>query len=252
MPCAGPPSGFKRMAMSVDIAIIAALEREVRPLVRRWRRRQLVLGEATIPAFASNGVLVVCSGIGAPLARQAAVAVFASERPRIIISAGLAGALDPKLKVGQIFHPATVVDLGTGARFYAGGSDGVLVSASSVLDRDAKRRISGAFGGHAVDMEAAAVALVAGQHDCPFIALKAVSEQKDFPMPSFDRFIDSRGRIRTARLVAAYALRPGSWPMLGRLARNTARASRELCRALSHLIEQQGAAPEPALSGRTS
>ena len=252
MPCAGPPSGLKRMAMSVDVAIIAALVREVRPLVRRWPLRQLVSGETEFPAFASNRVLVVCSGIGARLARQAAVAVFDSERPRIIASAGLAGALDSQLKVGQIFHPATVVDLGTGARFDSGGADGVLVSASSVLDRDAKRRITGAFGGHAVDMEAAAVALVAGQHHCQFMALKAVSEPADFPMPSFERFIDSRGRIRTARFVAACALRPRRWPVLLRLARNTSHASQELCRALAHLIEKQGAALQPALSGKTS
>jgi len=238
--------------MSVDVAIIAALEREVRPLVRRWPRRQLVSGEATFPVFASNRVLVVCSGIGARLARQAAVAVFDSERPRIIISAGLAGALDSQLKVGQILHPATVVDLGTGARFDAGGADGVLVSASSVLDRDAKRRITGAFGGQAVDMEAAAVALVAGQHDCQFMALKAVSEPAEFPMPSFDRFIDSGGRIRTARLVAACALRPATWGTLVRLARYTARASQELCRALADLVEKQGAALQPALSGKSS
>lgn len=240
------------MAMSVDVAIVAALEREVRPLVRRWPRRQIVSGEAAFPAFASDRVLVVCSGIGARLARQAAVAVFDSERPRIIISAGLAGALDSQLKVGQILHPATVVDLGTGARFDGGGAEGVLVSASSVLDRDAKRRITGAFGGCAVDMEAAAVALVAGQHDCQFSALKAVSEPVDFPMLAFERFIDARGRIRTARLVAAWALRPATWPPLVRLALNTAQASRELCRALSHLIERQGAAPQPALSEKTS
>ena len=252
MPCAGPPSGSKRMAMSVDVAIIAALEREVRPLVRGWPRRQIVSGDVTFPAFTSNRVLVVCSGIGARLARQAAVAVFDSERPRIIISAGLAGALDPQLKVGQILHPTTVVDLGTGARFDSGGPDGVLVSASSVLDRDAKRRITGSFAGHAVDMEAAAVALVAGQHECEFMALKAVSEPADFPMLSFERFIDSRGRIRTARLLAASALRPATWGTLARLRRNTACASQELCRALAHLIEKQGAAPQPALSEKTS
>jgi adenosylhomocysteine nucleosidase len=238
--------------MSVDVAIIAALEREVRPLVRRWPRRQLVSGEVTFPAFASNRVLVVCSGIGAGLAREAAVAVFDSERPRIIISAGLAGALDSQLKVGRILHPSTVVDLGTGAHFDAGGADGVLVTASSVLDRDAKRRITGAFGGRAVDMEAAAVALVAGQHDCQFMAIKAVSEAADFPMPSFDGFIDSRGHIRTARLMAACALRPATWGTLAQLARNTAHASQELCRALAHLIEKQGAALQPALSEKTT
>ena len=238
--------------MSVDVVIIAALEREVRPLVRRWPRRHLVSGEMTFPAYARDVALVVCSGIGATLARQAAVAVFASERPRIVISTGLAGALHPDLKVGQVFQPTTVVDLGTGARFEAGGSDGVLVSASSVLDREAKRRISGAFGARAVDMEASAVALVSGQQQCPFLAIKAISEPEDFPMPSFDGFIDASGRIRNFSFVAACAVRPKTWPILIQLARNTARASQELCRALDHLIEKQGLTPQPALSGKIS
>lgn len=238
--------------MLVEIAIIAALEREVRPLVQRWPRRQLVSGERTFPAFSKQEVLVVCSGIGGGLARQAAVAVFAAERPRMVISAGLAGALSSHWKVGQIVYPATVVDLGTGARYAGGGSDGVLVSASSVLDRDAKRRIAGAYGAETADMEAAAVALVAGQHGCPFVAVKAVSDDSEFAMPSFEGFIDSAGRIRTASFVAACAIRPSSWPMLVRLARNSAHASRELCRALSHLIEQQHTAPQPALSGKIS
>ena len=238
--------------MPVEIAIIAAMEREVRPLVRRWRRRQLVSGEKTFSAFGNDKALVVCSGIGGGLARQAAVAVFASERPRIMISAGLAGALSSQWKVAQIFKAATVVDLGTGARYEGGGSDGVLVSASSVLDRDAKRRMAGAFGADAVDMEAAAIALVAEQHNCPFIAVKAISDQAEFAMPSFEGFIDSRGCIRTASFAASCALRPSTWPPLARLARNTARASQELCRALSHLIEQQQTASLPSLSEKMS
>jgi adenosylhomocysteine nucleosidase len=250
--------------MPIDVAIIAALEREVRPLVRRWSHRELMaqMGvvrpsdpgtkAAAFSSFVNGNALIVCSGIGPTLARQAAVAVFASERPRLVVSAGLAGALDPKLKVGQILHPETVVDLATGARFDSGGADGVLVSVGSVLDRDAKRRLSGSFGADAVDMEAAAVAMVAGQHHCPFLALKSVSEPADFPMPCFDGFIDSRGRVRTFSFVAASAVRPKRWPVLVRLRRNTAHASQELCRALAHLIEQERTAPQPALSGRTS
>jgi adenosylhomocysteine nucleosidase len=237
--------------MSVEIAIIAALEREVRPLVRHWSRRELVHGGVAIPAFERDGVLLICSGIGGEFARRAAVAVFAAEQPRVVVSAGLAGALDSSLKVGQVFQPATVVDLRTCARFEALGGSGVLVSASSVLDREAKRRIRGAYGSQAADMEASAVALVAGQHGCPLVVLKAISDNADFDMPPLDRFIDKRGRIRTARFLADSAIRPRRWMAIARLWRNSARASRELSRALAHLIERQGAALEPALSGRT-
>ena len=236
--------------MSVEIAIIAAMEREVRRLVRHWSRRELVHSGVAMPAFERDGVLVVCSGIGGEFARRAAVAVFASEHPRLIVSAGLAGALDRQFSVGQIFQPATVVDLRTCARFGALGGSGVLVSVSSVLDRDAKRRIHGSYGAQAADMEAAAVALVASQHGCPFVVLKAISDETDFNMPPLDRFLDTRGRIRTARFLADCAIWPRRWAAVAGLWRNSARASRELSRALAHLIEKHGAALEPALSGR--
>lgn len=237
--------------MPVEIAIIAAMEREVRPLVRHWSRRELVHDGIAMPAFERDGVLLICSGIGGESARRAAVAVFASEHPRVVVSAGLAGALDSSLKIGQVFQPSTVVDLRTCARFEALGGSGVLVSASSVLDREAKRRIRGSYGSQAADMEAAAVALVACQHDCPFVALKAISDSIDFDMPPLDRFIDTRGRLRTVRFLAGWAIWPPRWVVVARLWRNSARASRELSRALAHLIEKQGAALEPALSGRT-
>jgi adenosylhomocysteine nucleosidase len=236
--------------MSVEIAIIVAMEREVRPLVRHWSRRDLVHSGGAMPAFERDGVLVVCSGIGGEFARRAAVAVFASEHPRVVVSAGLAGALDRQFSVGQVFQPATVVDLLTCSRFEALGGSGVLVSVSSVLDRDAKRRIQGSYGALAADMEAAAVALLAAQHGCPFVALKAISDDADFDMPPLDRFLDTRGRIRTARFLADGGISPRRWVAVARLWRNSARASRELSRALAHLIERQGAALEPALSGR--
>ncbi|MBZ5568889.1 MAG: phosphorylase [Acidobacteriia bacterium] len=238
--------------MPVEIAIIAAMEREVRSLVRHWPRRDLAASDLTLPAFAGDGVLVICSGIGARLARQAAVAVFASHRPRVIVSAGLAGALDSSLEVGTIFQPATVVDAATGARFNACGGSGILLTVPSVLDRDAKGRLTGSYGAAAADMEAAGVALVAGQHGCGFIALKAISDVAGFPMPSFERFIDARGRLRTARLLLASAVRPARWLALARLGINSSHASRELSRALAHLIEQEGAALQPALSGNRS
>jgi adenosylhomocysteine nucleosidase len=236
--------------MPVEIAIIAALEREVRPLVHDWQRRELATGGLTMDAFEREGVLVVCSGIGGEFARRAAVAVFASGQPRLVVSAGFAGALDSSLRIGQVFQPATIVDLRTCARFEALGGSGVLVSTSSVLDREAKRRIHGAYGAQAADMEAASVALVAAQHDCPFLALKAISDDPEFDLPPLERFIDARGHFRTTRFLAACAIRPRQWASVMKLGINSARASQQLSKALDHLIEKQGAALEPALSGR--
>ncbi len=234
--------------MSADIVIIAALEREVRPLVRGWRKHRFAAGDLALPAFSRDNVLLVCCGIGAEFARRAAVAVFSSGHPRVVVSAGLAGALDPSVQVGQVFRPEIVIDQSTGARFTTCGGTGVLVSVTSVLGRAAKQRLRGSYAAIAADMESAAVGLVAGQNGCPFVALKAISDPVDFSMPPLERFIDHRGQISTVRLIAASVFQPWNWSALARLGVNSARASRELSKALEHLIEEETAAANGQLS----
>ncbi len=247
----GAPSiGFVRTVMPADLVIIAAMEREIAPLVRGWHRHEMAGDMASFTAYKRDDVMVVCSGIGAGFARQAAVAVVNQEHPSVVVSAGLAGALNSNLTVGQLFEPAAVIDLATGARLDAGGQQGNLLSATSVLDRDAKTRMHGAYKADAVDMEAAAVALVASQHECSFIAVKAISEEANFPMLPFDRYLDNRGRIQMLRFLLACLFRPGTWPILVKLARDTKRASQELCRALDHLIKQRASTPTKQLSSR--
>jgi len=248
--CVALSIGFVPVVMSADIVIIAALEREITPFVRGWQRRDLAGDMISFTAFVRDNVVVVCSGIGAGFARQAAVAAMNQEHPSILVSAGLAGALNSNFKVGQLLHPATVIDLGTGARFDAGGQSGILLTVTSVLDREAKCRMLNAYHADAVDMEASAVALVAAQHDCSLIALKAISDEADFPMLPFDRHLDTRGQIRMSRFIFASIFRPGTWPILVKLARNTRRASQELCRALDHLIKQRTSTGKAELSSR--
>jgi nucleoside phosphorylase len=55
------------------------------------------------------------AGIGSQAARRAAEAVIALYAPKVVYSAGFAGALDPGLKVGDILQPLRVVNAGDGS-----------------------------------------------------------------------------------------------------------------------------------------
>jgi nucleoside phosphorylase len=94
-------------------AIIAAMEREISPLVRGWQRATLPSGDRKFTAFERDGVIAVVSGIGCKNAELAARAVVTQYRPAILVSAGLAGALIRSLKVGSVFIPNVVVDAST-------------------------------------------------------------------------------------------------------------------------------------------
>src|SRR5579864_9366433 len=97
------------------IAIVAALEREVRPLIKGWRVSQKEADGRRFRFFEQGNSVVVCAGIGAEAARRAAEAVIAVYAPTVIYSAGFAGALDPTLKVGDVVQPRKVVNANDGS-----------------------------------------------------------------------------------------------------------------------------------------
>ena len=226
--------------MSVRIAILSAIEWEVKPLVESWERRPFQIGTAKVPSFRREDTIVACVGMGPAAAQRGAKAVIASLQPQVVISTGFAGALQADLAVGDIVTPACVVEAATGRRYQAFRGHGTVVSSPRVAGAAEKRALARLYDAQAVDMEAAAVAKVAQEHGVRFMAVKAITDPLDFPMVDFSRFTDSSGKLRWGRLLPFATSRPALWPKLMRLAANSSRASLELCRALTHLIEEQG------------
>jgi adenosylhomocysteine nucleosidase len=211
------------------VAIVVALEREVRPLIQEWRASEKESGGRRFRFFEKDEFVLVCGGIGAEAARRAAEAVIAIYAPAVIYSAGFAGALDPKLKVGDMVQPRRVVNAGDGSKVDLGRGEGVLVSFGSVATPEQKARLRDSFAAQSVDMEAAAVARAAEARGVPFAVVKVISDEFDFAVPSMERFVDSNGQFLEMRFAWFAALRPWLWPQVARLARNSGRASRALC-----------------------
>jgi len=217
------------------VAIVTALEREVRPLVKRWHVHERKHDGRTFRFYEEDEIVVVCGGIGAEAARRAAEAVITIYQPAVIFSAGFAGALDPKLKVGDLVRPQRVIDASDGSSITLEGGEGVLVSFSSVASPEQKARLRETFSGQAVDMEAAAVARAAHAHGIEFAVVKAISDLAGFDFPANERFIAADGRFSEVRFTIFAAARPWLWLRVLRLARNCARAARALAEGLAAL-----------------
>jgi adenosylhomocysteine nucleosidase len=215
------------------LAIVAALEREVRPLVKSWRVTDKEHDGRRFRFFENGEVVVVCGGMGAAASRRASEAVIAIFDPKIICSAGFAGALDPKLRVGDVVRPSSVINAGDGSRTVVEGGEGVLVSFASVASPLQKSKLRDSFGADVVDMEAAAVARSAEARHKQFTVVKAISDEMDFEFPAMDRFIDADGRFSQGRFAWYAGVRPWLWPRVMRLARNSKRASHALCAYLN-------------------
>jgi adenosylhomocysteine nucleosidase len=211
------------------VGIVAAMEREVRPLMklkaRGWKVREREHSGRGF-RFVEDGVDValVCGGIGAQAARRAAVALIELYAPAVIYSVGFAGALDPSLKAGDVVQPAQVIDASDGSRVGLDEGTGVLVTFSSVASPAQKAKLRDSYGAQLVDMEAAAVCRAAQAHGVKFAAVKSISDEFDFTFPEIERFVDAEGRFQEGRFAGFAALRPWLWGKVNRLAMGSNRA----------------------------
>lgn len=211
------------------VAIIAALEREIAGAIKHWRTSKREYGGRRYKFYENQRAVLVCSGIGAEAARRACEAAIKLYQPSLIISVGLAGGLQAGVQVGSLIIPNRLVDAGDGSVLEMREGEGTLVSWNAVADVKQKAKLAQAYGGSAVDMEAAAVARGAAARGADFMAVKAISDAQDFEFPALERFIAPDGRFRSGALALQAAFRPWWWKKLLYLKRNSERAANTLC-----------------------
>jgi adenosylhomocysteine nucleosidase len=237
--CGGRWSGSGRTAMCrKKIAIIAAMEREVRPLIRNWKVRMIEHDGRRYRLFENGEAAVVCGGIGGEAARRATEALIREVKPLRVISVGFAGAVDGSL-LGHVVEPRMVINAADGVRTEVGCGKGILVTSATVASREQKARLGQAYGASAVDMEAAAVAQGAQARGVEFGALKAISDDADFELPELDRFVAVDGSFRSFSFACHVALRPWLWGTAITLARNSSKASKVLCGAIASYLGRE-------------
>jgi adenosylhomocysteine nucleosidase len=220
------------------IAIVAALDREILPLVKSWPSSELTHEGREFAIYESDYAVLVCGGIGAESARRAAEAVIEKYSPDLVISAGVAGALVSELHVGDTIFPSVVIDIQDGSRHETAIQKApiantplgrtILSTYPEIASVRQKQQLAKSYSAHAVDMEAAAVARAAQKHNLRFVAVKSISDELSFELPEMNRFI-RQGQFRTRSFVLYIAPRPWLWFRVIRLARNTRRASENLC-----------------------
>jgi adenosylhomocysteine nucleosidase len=192
-----------------------------------------------IDFFEFPDAAVAVGGIGREAASRTAEAVIRRYSPGVLISAGLVGALTPKLKVGNVVEVKEIIEVDSGAIFETGRGEVVLVTGSAVAGPADKPIEVQRWNADIVDMEASAVAAVAKENGIEFMALKAISDELNFPIPPLSRFVSANGKFLTLRFLAWVAIRPKWWSAVSHLNTNSSLAAANLSTALGHLIRQR-------------
>jgi adenosylhomocysteine nucleosidase len=208
-----------------DVGIVAALSIEVAPFMARLGHVRKYAGpKYSVVEGESGGKLVamVLSGPGRKAARRAAEVLLAGHRPRWIVSAGFAGALDPALARDQIVLASEVVDpeggrltLDVSVPEPAGGrpiATGRLLTVDRIIRTAAeKAELRRRCSADLVDMETSAVASLCGERGIRFLSIRVISDEAgtDLP-PEVLSVLGKTGSYRVGAALGALWRRPSS------------------------------------------
>ena len=208
------------------------------------RKRDFDLFRANI---GPNEVTVLLTGIGGENAKKA-IGTIPLELQDFCLCTGLAGALDPNLKLGEIVvgrgaesadrsqkmesDPDLVrLAVALGARPIT-----VFVTTDTIVATGDEKDLLSASGGVA-EMETSYILAVLRQSRVPGVAVRPIRDVADEDMPvDFERIADSRGHVRMGGLLKELALHPHRLPMLVRFGFQSRAAAGELADFLDRYI----------------
>lgn len=221
------------------VGIIAAMFREVHPLVRNMDPLKY-LPDRRVQMYQSKNAVIAYAGMGREPAIAAARALLSIGEISSLASVGWAGALNPEAIPGKVVRPATVIDSLSGKRYPAGGDRGTLVTVQLVAGLEEKRRLGEQYHGDYVDMEAAVIAECAEEAKLPFYCFKAISDAHDARLPDMNQF-NRNGRFSAWRFIAHIAVRPGLWRVVSDMSKVSLDSRDGLCKRLEQWIAENAA-----------
>jgi adenosylhomocysteine nucleosidase len=245
------------------IGLLAAMTQESDALLRRvtgWKRIPLGSLRACRFEHAGRVCILVTTGMGVRRAAEATRLLATEYKPRLLVSFGIAGAVEVDLEIGDVVAaeaccepeagapgPLRPLGLWPPAALEAiaqalAARQARLFRGVAVTTRGAQAT-QGQLGGltHPIlEMETAGIARMAAEKGIPLLSLRAISDGPRAPIP-FDLgdIMDDDANLQIGKLLKAVARRPGTLLQVGQLRRSTSLAAENaaiaLAAALGHL-----------------
>ena len=214
----------------MSLIVACGLRREARIIVGAGRQLSVVIGGGDFGRL------------------EAELTAAADARAGIVLSFGLAGALDPSLRAGDI-----VVDGAPELRERLGlaiphARVGRIVGSNRIVATAARKRaLAAETGAIAADMETHVAARVAAKRFLPFCVLRAISDTADEDLPPA-ALVGMRpdGGVAMRAVLASLLSSPKQLPALVRTGRQAERALRSLAQATERAIAAGFDRIEPA------
>jgi adenosylhomocysteine nucleosidase len=229
----------------MEVAPLLALLKNPRKYASE--RHSVVEGE-----LAGKIVVAIIAGVGRKSARRGTQLLLGGHRPRWIVSAGFAGALDPALKRNQVLLVGEVIDpeglrlsIDVSTPVESSGkhrlSTGRLLTVDRIIRTAAEKAALRAefHQSDILDMESSAVASVCTERGVRFLGVRIVSDEAgvDLP-PEVLSIMGPTGSFRVGAAMTAIWRRPSSLKELLVLRDHAHSAAQVLAEVLPGIIRQ--------------
>lgn len=188
------------------------------------------------PADANCHVIV--SGIGKPNAERALLKSIEDQSPRLVLTCGYAGGLNPRFKHGDILFDADAECALADAFANSGAMPGKFHCADRIIATTAeKRTLFQTTNADAVEMESGVIRELCRQRGIPSATVRIISDDagQDLPM-DFNKVAGADGNMNYLKLAGALLKSPGLVPKLMRFQRELDGCSRKLGDILVRLV----------------
>lgn len=255
------------MRHGVQVAIVAAMEEEVRPLFDRLSPNGTgdallpsdALGRSALGTLAGKKVAVAIVGDGAVRARQGILALLRQVSAQRVCVAGFAGALSPGARVGEVnlisrVSSPRLPEL-VPSELSPWGQRAPLWSAPKLLatagEKDSLyRQVFGGTGPALVDLETYAIAELLASRSLPWHGIRVVSDGADEDLPrALTKSMRGDGSLDRGRLVFQAIRRPSELRSLWNLRQTAETCAEALSDACCTLLAELPDTPEDQVPG---
>lgn len=226
---------------SQTILLLAAMWIELDPLVRRLGLQRE--GDVCRGTYGGASIIAAAIGVGSERVCSRLDSLLDRHHPDRVVLVGLAGALDPSLRLAQVKRIDWIIDgQGLAADLHAGmprvapdeerpGGASVLVSLPTIADTPRRKRdLFDLHRAAAADMESFHVAAHLARRNVRLVVLRAIGDTARDAIPAASAgWVRSDGRSNAPAAALYLLIHPWALPSVLRMARD----ARTACIALA-------------------
>jgi adenosylhomocysteine nucleosidase len=244
------------------IGLIAAMPQESEALLRcivEWSHMTIGPFRGVRFKLSDRNCLLVTSGMGLKRARDAARTLLAVADPHLLVSFGIAGAVNDDLNIGDVVVAGNTCSLDKGLpghfQSLASLSEAAWNAAVQVLQPDGACLVTGTaittrgsqvfpqqlgeLAHPVLEMETAGIAQVAAEKGIPLLSIRSVSDGPQSPIPfDLEAILDEKYNLRIGRMLMMVLRHPQIIFQSRQMMQNSRKAADHAARVLVAALSQ--------------